>query len=132
MQAHVTPKQEEKIMEREVVSMNGKTFIRIPKNLIKTLIIDKRYSNHLYFSSVNYIPFLKLWPYMLEEITDIEEFPGYIDSLDYSIWYYHHSKVKWWIETTAETYNEYYEISRVYPISTERYTTLVKRYCKWA
>lgn len=119
-------------MEREVAYMNGKTLIRIPKNLIKILIIDKSYSNHLYYSSVNYIPFLKLWPFMEPQITDIEEFSGYIDSLDDSVWFYHHSKVKWWIETTAETYNEYCEIYRDYSNSTERYTTLVKRYCKWA
>lgn len=119
-------------MEREVVRMNGKVLIRIPKNVIKTLIIDKRYSNHLYFSSLNNIPFLKLRPIMESDTTDIEEFSGYIDSIDYSVWFYHHSKAKWWIETTAETYNEYYEIARDYGLSTERYTTLVKRYCKWA
>ena len=119
-------------MEKEVIKMNGKTLIRIPKNVAKALIIDKRYANHLYFSSGDYVPFLKLWPFMEPQLTDIEEFSGHIDSLDNSIWFYHHSKVKWWIETTVETYNEYYEISRDYPISTECYTTLVKRYCKWA
>ena len=119
-------------MEREVVRMDGKILIRVPKNLMKTLVIDKRYSEHLYFSACGNVPFLKLWPFMDKQITDIKEFSGYIDSIDNSIWFYHHSKVKWWIETTAKTYNEYYEIYRDYSNSTESYTTLVKRYCKWA
>ena len=119
-------------MEREVARMNGKTFIRIPKNLVKSLVVNKRYSDHLYFSSIMNVPFFKLLPFMDETITDIEEYSEYLDSFDNSMWFYHHSKAKWWIETTSETYDEYYELSRDYSNSTERYTTLVKRYCKWA
>lgn len=119
-------------MEREVVRINGKTLIRIPKNLIKTLIVDNRYLNHLYFSSFPNISFIKLWSFKDQQTTDIKEFSGYIDNIDNSVWFYHHSKVKWWIETTAETYDEYCEIYRDYSNSTERYTTLVKRYCAWA
>lgn len=118
-------------MEREVVRMNGKTLIRIPKNLVKSLVIDKRYSDHLYFSSITNIPFLKLRAFMETDTRDIEVFSEYIDSLENSVWFYHHTKPKYWIETTAETYDEYYEISRDYSNSTERYTTLVKRYCNW-
>lgn len=112
-------------MEREVVKMNEKTLIRIPKNLVKILVHDVRYSDHLYFSSVTYVPFLKLW------LLDNDEFAETVDDIENSVWFYHHSKVKWWIETTAKTYNEYCEIYRDYSNSTERYTTLVKRYCKW-
>lgn len=119
-------------MEREVVRMNEKILIRIPKKLVKSLGIDKRYSNHLYFSSFKKVPFSKLRPIMGQEITDNEEFSAYIEEIDNTVWYYYHSKVKWWIETTAKTYDEYYEIARDYVLSTERYTTLVKRYCKWA
>ena len=118
-------------MEREVVRMNGKTLIRIPKNIVKSLVIDKRYSEHLYFSPNTNIPFLKLWPFMEPKTRDIEEFSGYVDSIDNSVWFYHNSKAKWWIETTQESYDRYFEISRDYPISKERYTTLVKRYCNW-
>ena len=119
-------------MEREVVRMNEKTLIRIPKNLVKSLGIDKRYSYHLYFSPNTNVPFLRLLPFTEPDIRDIEEFSKYLGSIENSVWFYHNSKTKWWIETTAETYDEYYEIFRDYPNSAERYTTLVKRYCKWA
>lgn len=118
-------------MKREVVRMNEKTLIRIPKNVAKTLITDDRFLNHLYFSPVTNKGFFKLWSCMDSQTTDIKEISEYMDRLENSVWYYNHFKVKWWVETTAQSYDEFCEIARDYPISNEWYTTLVKRYCKW-
>jgi len=119
-------------MKKEVIKCNGMVCIRVPKQVIKILLLDKNYSSHLYWSSGSNIPFLKLDCFIDYSKLDMEEISSFVDGLENEALYYCHETVKWWVDTGIESFNEYCEIARDYPISQCRYTTLVKRYCKWA
>lgn len=119
-------------MQKEVIKCNDMVCIRVPKQVIKLLLLDKRYSSHLYWSSGVNIPFLKLDCFIDFSKLDIVEISNFIDGLENETRYYCNEIVKWWVDTGIQTYNEYCEIARDYPNSKSRYTTLVKRYCVWA
>lgn len=120
-------------MKREIHYIDGEIYMTVSRSCMEKLLSDPEAHSYLFVVSKDGLLFLT----NIAQIFDRQfaeygiSIPQFLDNIEADLWYYYVGVI-YLVKTGIDSYNEYYEISRDFPLSKERYITLVKRYCKWA
>ena len=120
-------------MKREILYIDGEIYMTVSRSCMEKLLAEPESHPYLFVVSKDGL----LFPTNIAKIFNQEcadygiSISRFLDHIEGELWYYY-AGVIYLVKTGIDSYNEYYEISRDFPLSKERYTTLVKRYCKWA
>ena len=123
-------------MKRKVARINGKVFITVSQKCFVKLAFKASSLPYLYISPKDeYIPILNFEVIFSDTdnvFNDEKDLFDYLQKYENECFYYTGKGIEYWVNTEINSYNEYTEIARDYPLSRQQYTTLVKQYCKWA
>lgn len=123
-------------MKRKVARINGKAFITVSKKCFVKLAFRSASLPYLYISPKDEcIPILNFEVIFSDTdnvFNDEKDLFDYLQKYENECFYYTRKGVEYWVNTEIDSYNEYTEIARDFPLSRQQYTTIIKRYCKWA
>lgn len=123
-------------MSRQVARIDGNTYISVSKKCFAKLVLNDRALSHLYLSpkhtAIPIIRFYYIAEDEFENFESAEDVLSFLTRYENECFYYTGHGVDYWVDTGIYLYDEYVEIYHDYPSSKLQYTTLVKRYCKWA